>query len=137
MLLVNVAMKELAELKATHVISGMAQGWDQALAYAAIQMKLPWTAAIPFKGQESQWPEVSQKRFHWLCKQAERTIIVSPGGYSAAKMQTRNIWMVDNSDVILALWNGKPGGTGNCIAYTTERGKEIHNAWKAFISVPW
>jgi hypothetical protein len=45
-------------------ISGMAQGWDQACAYACTVLSIPWTAAIPFAGQESMWPDAAQKRLY-------------------------------------------------------------------------
>ena len=40
--------------------------------------------------------------------------------------------MVDNADVILALWNGTGGGTGNCIGYAEKQGKRIINLWDSF-----
>ena len=32
-------------------------------------------------------------------------------------MQKRNEFMVDNSDLVVAVWNGTSGGTANCLAY--------------------
>ena len=34
--------------------------------------------------------------------------------------------MVDNSDYVIAVWNGKPIGTGNTVKYAMEEGKEIY-----------
>jgi len=47
-------------------------------------------------------------------------------------MQTRNIWMVDNCDLVLALWDGSDGGTGNCIKYANKIGKPIVNLWDKY-----
>ena len=47
--------------------------------------------------------------------------MVSNGPYTSAAMQVRNEWMADHCDVLLALWNGTPGGTANCLRYFTQR----------------
>ena len=123
------AVSQLKIINPTHVISGMALGWDQALANAAIILEIPWTAAIPFIGQESAWPQKSQDFYHTLLKRATTQEIVCPGGYSGAKMQIRNEWMVNHCDHVLALWDGTSGGTYNCLAYASRVAKPITNVW--------
>jgi uncharacterized phage-like protein YoqJ len=56
-------------------------------------------------------------------------VIVSPGTYSANKMEVRNRWMVDNSNGVVALWDGRPGGTGNCVRYVLKSKSQIDNLW--------
>ena len=34
--------------------------------------------------------------------------------------------MVDNSNYLVAVWNGKPSGTGNTVNYAVEKGKEVY-----------
>ena len=41
------------------------------------------------------------------------------------KMQTRNEWMVNHCDKLIAVWNGSDGGTGNCVNYAKSINKEI------------
>lgn len=113
------------------VISGMALGWDMALARAAAVLNIPWIAAVPFIGQESAWPMETQERYHQLLATASRTVVVSPGGYSSVKMQLRNQWMVNNSDIVLAVWDGSEGGTRNCIKYAEKCGKPTYNLYHA------
>ena len=112
------------------IISGMALGWDQALALAAIDMQIPLVAAVPFKGQENAWPPASQEVFRDYLRNAHTVHIVCEGGYAAWKMQKRNEWMVDNANIVLALWNGTPGGTMNCLEYANHVGKEVVNLWE-------
>jgi len=38
-------------------------------------------------------------------------------------MQKRNDWMVDNSDAVIAIWNGAPGGTANTVEYARKSGR--------------
>lgn len=130
--LVAVARAYLQEAKPERVITGMALGWDQALGWAAHDEGIPFTAAIPFVNQESRWPALSQTWYKDLLKLADKVVVVSEGGYAAWKMQTRNQWMVDNSDVVLALWNGTDGGTANCVRYAEKKGKPIVNLWEKY-----
>lgn len=125
--LVEVAENWIRENNPTKVISGMAQGWDQALAQAAINCGVPFVAAIPFKGQETRWSIKGQKYYTKLLTKADSIIYVSGEGYAPYKMQLRNKWMVDNSDIVLAMWDGTGGGTFNCVNYAQAREKEIVN----------
>lgn len=131
--LYNTAVGVLEDLQPTKVISGMALGWDQALALAALNNEVPYIAAVPFMGQESVWPAQSQEQFRHLIKHAEELVVVCTGAYAGWKMQKRNQWMVDHCDKVIALWDGTAGGTANCVRYANTKGKEIINyydKWK-------
>jgi uncharacterized phage-like protein YoqJ len=126
--LVELAELAYSEYNPSEIVSGMALGWDLAVAQAAINMKIPFTAAIPCENQEHKWPEKSQKQYQNILKHASKSVILSKT-YDYQCMQRRNIWMVDNSDRIFALWNGTSGGTANCINYAKLKNKEIVNLW--------
>lgn len=115
---------ELARLKPVACISGMALGIDQDFAWTA-WMGIPVLAAIPFKGQESRWPESSRMFYQELLARCYHIEIVSPGEYSARKMQIRNQWMVDHCQILLAVWDGSSGGTGNCVDYANRVHRQI------------
>jgi uncharacterized phage-like protein YoqJ len=115
----------LQELQPEKVISGMALGVDQWAAFIAHKLKIPFIAAVPFINQESKWPTSSQGTYNKLIKLAAEVVIVSDGEYSAQKMQTRNEWMVDHCDKLIAVWDGSDGGTGNCVKYAKSKDKEI------------
>lgn len=129
--IVDIVSEWLSENTVDKVISGMAIGFDQALAAAAIKNNIPLIAAVPFQGQELRWNERTQEYFNQLIDQAEDVVYVCASGYAGWKMQKRNEWMVDNCDVLLALWNGDIyGGTANCIKYARSKGRKIVNLWK-------
>lgn len=109
-------------------ISGMALGWDQAFAHAALNLEIPLWAYIPCPQQERMWPTSSQRDYQSLLSRAALTVTCSPR-YSPACMQDRNIRMVDDSTHCLALWDGSPGGTGNCIRYLESRNRPFTNLW--------
>lgn len=130
--LIDLARAALMKHQPDEVISGMALGWDTALALAAIELGIPLTAAMPFEGQERKWRPEQQEQFQAILALAASVVIVSPGGYAVWKMQMRNEWMVDRATGVLALWNGGSGGTGNCIEYARTRQVEIVNLWAAW-----
>lgn len=126
------AIKILKELQPSKIISGMALGWDQALAKACTVLGIPFIAAIPFKNQSCRWPQPAQNRYTSLLKFASEVIDTDdhdPDRSIAGKMQIRNMWMVDHCDKVLALYNGTRGGTQNCLSYATQRRKPIINVW--------
>jgi uncharacterized phage-like protein YoqJ len=126
--LIALARQELIAWQPSRVISGMALGFDQALTQAAIDLSIPFDAAVPFPGQEQYWPFGAQRYYSDLLKKAATVNIISEA-YSREAMQLRNVWMVDRSNRVLALWNGTPGGTADCLAYARSIGRPITNVW--------
>jgi len=133
--LLTIATIALTDTKPDKVISGMALGWDQALAEAAINLQIPVIAAVPFKGQEGVWTQSSKTKYKNIINKCSKIVVVCEGGYSAASMQIRNEWMVNNCNVVVALWDGTNGGTGNCIRYAKTKPVTILNYWNDFKSL--
>lgn len=119
------------------IISGMAQGWDQSVAHASIMLSIPFVAAVPFKGQESMWPQRGKDRYFAILSEACRKVIVCEGGFSPEKMQKRNEWMVDMADGMIALFDGSNGGTANCVRYADQQGVPVINVWEQWESYRW
>lgn len=106
------------------VIIGMALGVDQWAAQICLNLGIPFTAAVPFIDFDSQWPQSSQMEYRRLLREADRVHTVSDTReYRPGLMQRRNEWMVDNSDRLIAVWNGSSGGTQNCVNYAVRRRK--------------
>jgi len=118
--------KQLKELKPYKVISGMALGVDSWFVNIAIKLNIPIIAAIPFMGQELMWFEKDKKIYSKLLEKAEEVVIVSSGGFSKEKMQIRNEYIVDNCDVLIAVFNGNYNSeTANCVRYAQQKKREI------------
>lgn len=137
----DVAYKRLVKLaenylrsntEVTEVISGMALGWDQALAEAAILIGVRLTAAIPCYNQDKMWPEASKKKYRLLLGMARSVIFVTESEYTGECMQKRNVWMVDNCDTILTIHDGTSGGTYNCLQYAKSKNKHIVNLYEQY-----
>ncbi len=112
-------------------ISGMAIGADTLFAMVVLLYKKKYpdrislTCAIPFKGQGSNWPDKSQNIYNKILKLADRKVIVCDH-YSKMSFIERDEWMVDNSDLLIGIWDGtKNGGTYTTIKYAKKVNKPI------------
>ena len=82
-------------------------------------------AAFPCRAQTSSWNAKNKNRYDRLLTQCDK-ITVLQEQYTADCMMKRNRYMVDKSDCITAVWNGKPSGTGKTIQYAIDRGKPVY-----------
>lgn len=112
----------------THFISGGALGVDQWAAEIVLDLKsrgATLTIAVPHRGYGSNWTPQSKRRYEDIISRADEVIYLSQEEYSPVLMQKRNEWMVDHSDVVIAVWDGTSGGTCNCVRYAKSKKKPI------------
>lgn len=110
----------------TAIISGMALGIDILAAETALENNIQLWAAIPCRQQCKMWPRKSIDRyFKILDNQLTITRLVCDVYYNNTCMQIRNEWIVDNSHLLIAVHDGSPGGTYNCIKYARSVNKNI------------
>ena len=112
-----------------HFICGMARGSDTyfceaVLATRAQNVDITLEAAVPCEEQAAKWPEKDRGRYSSLIERCDFVTYVSRK-YSKTCMQRRNQYMVDNSSVLLAVYDGKHGGTNYTRKYAMRRGVEI------------
>lgn len=111
--------EELTQIQPKRCITGMALGVDTWGAEICIDYDIPFTAALPFPGQELRWPTISRVRYRQILDKAAEVVFVMKK-YHRQAFQTRNIWMVNRADIVLSVWDGSPGGTGNCCRYADD-----------------
>jgi uncharacterized phage-like protein YoqJ len=111
------------------IISGMAIGFDMMLAVAALMCRddlgLPvrLVTACPFQGQEKKWTDKQKEWYFSILEQADQVVWVSEPPYEAIKLLRRNVWMVDHSKYVVAMYDGSlTGGTYHCYNYAREQG---------------
>lgn len=109
-------------------ISGVAWGVDIVaveivLQYRAANPALHLICAVPHPGFEKRMSESWRKRYLAVLENADIVRTISQM-QSRSCYQTRNIWMVDRSARVIAIYNGKPGGTRNTIEYAKQAGVE-------------
>ena len=122
--------KFLIERWPTQVVSGMALGVDQWAAQEALELGIPFLAALPCDNMHVTWPLPSQERFEVLLAKAGQVVVVSPGVYKPWKLQRRNEFIVDNCDLLAAVWDGSSGGAANCLDYAAQLDRTV-------IQLPW
>jgi len=143
-------LKEQIEQEIIHnnvktFIFGVALGIDQMAfeivkkiqEYSRYGHDIKMILAIPFEKQASKWFNKNDiDRYNAQKEWADEVIYVDTvdgyefkgvavGEYHPAKMMIRNKFMVNNSDKIIAVWNGSKGGTANAVNYAKKIGKEI------------
>ena len=129
--LVKLAGAWLARHQPTGVMSGMAAGWDMAVAEAAVAAGVPLVAALAWPRQGEGWPEEARALFSRLLGAAVQVYTAFPA--RRADMWTlRDRWVIDRGDQVLALWSGAPGGTATAVAYAEATRKPVINLWTAW-----
>ncbi len=111
-------------------ITGMALGVDTVFALAVLELKLEGFSiklhcAIPCKNHGGLWNKESVDLYNNILKKADYVKLVSNESYQPWLMQKRNEYMVDLADKVIAVWDGSPGGTCNCVKYARKKNKEI------------
>ena len=109
----------------THFICGMARGADFYFCEAVLSLKeerpeVTIEAAIPFVKQASAWQESDKKRYFHLLSQCDYETVLGEE-YSAGCMRRRNEYMVDNANMLIAVFDGKPGGTMQTVNYARKQ----------------
>ena len=110
---------------------GMARGIDTFAAEILIEkMKenplINIHAALPCPEQQLGWTEKEKERFNNILRYTKTKTVISPM-YTETCMLSRNRFMVDNSERVIAVWTGFfRGGTAYTVRYAKKEGKEIH-----------
>jgi len=113
----------------TTFITGMAQGTDIWAAEIVLERRsdnprLRLICALPHPNFEKSWSIKWQDRFNAVLNSSDLRRIIWPT-YSKSSYQRRNVWMVDHSSLLIAVFNGEPGGTLNTIRYAQKNQIEI------------
>ena len=116
----------------SEIITGMALGWDLAVAEAADWAGVPFLAAIPFPTQAARWSDEDQRRYYAACELTSRTIIVSSVPGTAAYLK-RDRWIVDHCAELWALDSGRRSGSHTTVLYAEGIGRKVVPLWSDWI----
>ena len=99
----------------THFITGMALGVDLYAAEIVLDLK-------------ARYPNITmaqRERYYGIAAQCDKETMLQ-SHYSPDCMDKRNRYMVDHANFIIAVWDGRPSGTGKTVTYARGRnGKSI------------
>ncbi len=119
-------LEELIGRGYAHFLSGGAQGMDLYAAELVLELrkKYPWILlemVSPYDAQAALWTEENRQRHERLFASAD--VVTATGHeYSRACILRRNKYLVDNADLLLAAYDGKPGGTAMTLDYAKRTG---------------
>ena len=109
-----------------HFLSGGAMATDTWAAEAVLDLKkkYPWILlemVSPFDGQANRWSEEYRARHDRLFDEADIVTVISHA-YTKSCMFSRNRYLVENADLLLAVYDGLPGGTAMTVGYARDIG---------------
>lgn len=112
-------------------ITGMAMGTDIWAAEIVLDRKkknknLHLICALPHPGFENRRNFTEKIRFSKIIKKADLVKEINDH-YFTGCYQVRNEWMVDRSNLVIAVFNGQKSGTKNTVDYAIEKGININN----------
>lgn len=112
-----------------HFLCGMAQGCDLYFCEVVLDLRsrhpeVTVEAAIPCPTQAEGWPPDQQERYARLVAACDFETLVSDR-YTSSCMQRRDRYMVDHASLLIAAFDGTPGGTRYTMEYAMRRGLQI------------
>ncbi|VXD10664.1 conserved hypothetical protein [Planktothrix paucivesiculata PCC 9631] len=95
----------------TTFLTGMALGTDAIAAIIWAERNLTWKAILPCPDQDSKWSLRQREDYHQILSKASEVKVLYPQ-YQPGVMQARDQYLVNNSSLGLAVWDGRTtGGT--------------------------
>lgn len=122
-------IRQIEENGVTHFITGMAIGVDMFAAEIVLGLKSAYNGitlecAFPCETQAEKWSEALRDRYFDIASKCDKETLLQQL-YTPDCMHKRNRYMVDQADYIIAVWNGKPSGTGKTVQYAQQQGKPV------------
>jgi len=125
-------IRSLCEKGIRNFISGAALGFDTLAAKAvcaarADGLPITLTLAIPCMHQDMRWRHAQQEAYAELIGLADHVVYTSYTPYYNGCMQVRNRYMVEQSSVCVAYFNGSNGGTASTWRMANRYGRMVIN----------
>lgn len=120
--------------KFTTFITGMAKGVDLWAAEEIPALKdehpeIRLICAIPYEGYAQKWDNEWKDRYEAVKKAADEVYYICPRDMRGAPI-IRDKWMVDNSSLVIAVYNGEKGGTRTTVEYAEKKRTRVINVLK-------
>lgn len=124
----------LAKYRIVVGVSSLAEGADQIFADAVVARNGQLEVVVPCEGYEATFSESTDlehfRNLRAIAKVVTQLSFIEPSeeAFWAAGQK-----IVDSSDVLVAVWNGKHseglGGTGDVVQLARQLDKEVHIVW--------
>lgn len=112
-------------------LSGMAVGFDLAAAEAVLDCRtlcpgVRLVCVVPFRGQAAHYSFADRERFERLCAEADACVVLAES-YHRGCYTRRNDYLVAHAALLVAWYDGSPGGTQYTLRRALDRGREVWN----------
>lgn len=116
---------KVKEENTTNFLSGMALGTDMFAAEIVLELKerfrdITLTAVLPCRTQSARWNRKAIARYEHILAKCDKVIVLQDE-YTSSCMNKRNLYMLEHSDCVIAVWSGTEGGTANTIRFAIDR----------------
>lgn len=117
----------------TTFLCGMARGCDTYFAEAVLSCmerhrQVQLVAMIPCPEQPNRWSAADRQRYESILSRCSAVEILSPC-YDRDCMMRRNSAMVERAQLLISVYDGGGGGTGQTVRLAQEKGVEILPVW--------
>ena len=125
------AIDKLARNGCSTFLAGGALGFDTVAARAVLRVReqFPFVKlilALPCPEQDFRWNAADRETYRDLLSRADAVVLLSDH-YDPSVMHVRNHFMVDNSFLCVAWYDGSAGGTRSTVLYARSRGVPVLN----------
>ena len=116
-------------LGVTHFISGVDLGVGQFAAEIVLDLKRDYPeitleCVIPCEDQAAKWTIAQRDRYFSIVERCDKETLLQRH-YTKDCIKKKKEYMVKQSNYVLAVWNGKPGGAGNILSFARTLGKTV------------
>jgi len=118
----------------SRILVGLAMGCDLWMGEMVLERmrnnrELVLECAVPFVNQTEKWSAADRKRYldrYLAITHSDRVeLLYKPlEAYEKGAYHLRNSYMISKADYLLAVWNGRPSGTGSTIREARKLGKK-------------
>ncbi|UYK67231.1 hypothetical protein NG831_03245 [Xanthomonas sacchari] len=114
-------------------VCALAEGGDQLFAATVIEAGGSIEVVVPALRYETTFDSQGFLEYERLLKLASKKTVLNYSSPSEEAYMEAGKYIVKNSDVLLAAWDGKAsrglGGTGDVVAYARESGLQVIVIW--------
>lgn len=111
-------------------LCGMSLGFDMICAETVLNLKerygdIKIIGALPCYTQDKKWKDKDKQRYRGILSRLDGIRCIYDEYIGVECMHERNRYMVNNSSLTIALFNGQRGGTKSTIEYAKKQGVKI------------
>ncbi len=113
-----------------YFLNGLSIGYDLYVSQEILKIrnhnkKILLEAVLPYEEQSKNWNEKTRNDYYEIIEKSDVDTLLQKY-YSADCFKNRNKYMIDNSQVLIAIWNKKNNHLSHAIRYANSKGKPVN-----------